>query len=187
MFSSGDDADLSYVVSAGRIHENGVACIIHRSLNPSTALVASGGDDGTLALTLIDARGNPSSETRKYSLPVATSTVRLPGAHAASLSALMFVSREQIIVPSSNDQLSIYALSSGNDQRLKLWKIDVDSTRRGAEEINVACIIDVFTPVADVSSLAIVKERSNSNTSIVIAGTGLDIWNIEEFSKILNS
>lgn len=183
-FSSRDGIDLNSVINIGRIHENGIACMAHYSLSSSIALVATGGDDGILALTLIDARDNPSSKKRDHSLPVVISTIRLRGAHAASLSALLFVTHEKIVPSSSCDQLSIHAISSGNDQRLKIWKIDVDITQEVAEGVNVACIVDVFTPVADVSSMALLEAGSKTNTSIVIAGAGLDVWNIEEFTKV---
>ena len=186
-FPSGNNIELDYGASAGRIHENGIGCMTRYLLSSSVALLATGGDDGTLALTLLDARVNPRSDIRKRSLPVVTSTARIRGAHAASLSALMFVSREQVNLLRSDDQLSIYALSSGNDQRLKLWKIGVDTTRQGAEGMTVVCIADVFTPVADVSSMVVLKERSKSTPSVVIAGTGLDIWGIGDILKVATS
>lgn len=183
-FLSREGIDLNNVINIGRIHENGIACMAHYSLNSSIALVATGGDDGTLALTLIDARDNPSSKVRDHTLPVVISTMRLRGAHAASLSALMFATYEETVSPSSCDQISIHAISSGHDQRLKLWKIDVDITQEVAEAVNVACVVDVFTPVADVSSMALLEVGSKTNTSIVIAGAGLDIRDIEELSKV---
>ena len=166
--SPGANISLGHMVDAGKIHENGIVCLEYCLVDSYSYLLATGGDDGTLAFSLLDA-SDPN-------LPTITSKVRICGAHAASLSALTIWKRKETITATSDRKLLFSVFSCGKDQRLKLWEFAVDVTRQGAEGVEVTCVANVFSPVADVSSLAILRRDNGLFSSIVAAGTGLNIW-----------
>lgn len=168
------DTFLGQDVDVDKIHQNGIACMKHCILGSSLCLLATGGDDGTLAISYLSV-SNPS-------LPSIESTTRVLGAHAASLSALIIFNCAEVALPAAEKELSLSIVSCGKDQRLKLWRLAVDVTEQGVDRIDVTCAADVFCPVADVASIALLSQAKRPCFSIVVAGSGLYIWDITGFT-----
>lgn len=60
------------------------------------------------------------------------------------------------------------------DQRLKLWNVQVDPSLPGVEGLQVRKLQDMFTPVADVSSIAVL-EVSRGGCAVLVCGVGMDV------------
>ena len=122
-----------------KIHQSAVLAIVHIGNRPGdddgTAIIITGGDDNAIAIT----RLNGTDATPR--------TLLLPRAHAAAVTGLATIPRQG---PST-----YWLISASIDQRVKLWRVDVDTTQPGVEGVDARLVHDVFTSVADVSALAL--------------------------------
>ena len=69
-------------------------------------------------------------------------------------------------------------ITSGTDQRLKMWGVSVDTAKDGVEGVQVEKLSNVFTPVADVSSMAVVRGEDD-RVGVLVCGVGIDLWSIQ--------
>lgn len=79
-------------------------------------------------------------------------------------------------------------MTSGNDQRLKLWSVNIDSARNSTDAVNLILLRDVYTAVADLSCLAAFPCGNDDNDNehdrydlgvknrVVMCGVGMDMW-----------
>lgn len=86
--------------------------------------------------------------------------------------------------------MSLRFASVGNDQRMKTWMITVFSTNGGggASDARVKKVGDVYTGVADASSLdgywegdaGTEGEREEGEKwKLMVAGIGMEVWNLD--------
>jgi hypothetical protein len=100
-------------------------------------------------------------------------TLLLPRAHVAAVTGV-------VLVPVQAD--TYWLLSAGIDQRIKLWEVEIQSTQPGVDGIEVKPLQNVFTAVADVSSLDLCKLEDGS-TGVLVSGVGMDMWRLPTLSK----
>lgn len=152
------------------LHQNSIKTLSSCSLQASTTFVVTGGDDNAFGLSLISV--NESDEVRSDSLLI-------PRAHAAAVTA----SHILICNPSDISPLCFQVLvaTASNDQRLKLWGIEIDLRKDGVEGVNVKRVANKYTAIADVSSMALYPdtEAKQDAMKILVCGVGMEIWNVE--------
>ncbi|MDI1491069.1 MAG: WD repeat-containing protein 6 [Ramalina farinacea] len=162
---------------------------------PTNTLLITGGDDQSLALTLLTQQPTPSTSPSLQAPPpppaTATSKISplllIPNAHASAITALAYLGHQHI---DNRNGMSLRFASVGNDQRMKTWMITVFSTNGGggASDARVKKVGDVYTGVADASSLdgywegdaGTEGEREEGEKwKLMVAGIGMEVWNLD--------
>ena len=158
------------------IQQNAITCMKSLAISSSVTILGSGGDDGSLAFTLCWIRSRFAKNDTAYKMPVTSVSSRICDAHAASVKGLEFVyfHDNALYGCGADDNVELFVISVGNDQRLKLWEIGIGYFKQEVTIIKVRCVTDVFTQVADVSALAMWRGKDKLISSIV-TGTGIDI------------
>ncbi|ERF71317.1 hypothetical protein EPUS_03471 [Endocarpon pusillum Z07020] len=158
------------------IHQNAILALHTVSVAPNHHLLLTGGDDNAFGITLIREgalgsvlHSNSNDDNNTSPLP-RFRTLLIPKAHVAAITALEILdSRRQAGL------LVLTVISTGNDQRVKIWRITVDvdqlpradhSTSMGAdlfgpevlEAIDVQLVREVWTDVADASSVVVIPD-----------------------------
>ncbi|KAK3072567.1 WD repeat-containing protein 6, partial [Teratosphaeriaceae sp. CCFEE 6253] len=139
-----------------KVHQNAILSVVRHWLPGSSHLFVTGGDDNAIGLTLQPPPGDKMH------------TLFIPRAHAAAVTGLAIIY--------ADDGGLVFA-SAGLDQRLKIWRVDVDGASATVEGIEVKCLKSMFTAVADVSSLATCT-LGNRGTGVVVAGVGMEMWRV---------
>ncbi len=128
-------------------------------------LIITGGDDGALAITR-RVQSNASVQ------PI-TSTLLIPKAHAAAINAVEYL-RE--IAHAVDKPLRTHVfVSSGNDQRLKTWVVQVKDNGMPCNLIDGVAVRlygNQHTSVADASSLSAISTAKG--TGVIVAGIGME-------------
>lgn len=200
------------------IHQNAILALHTVSVAPNHHLLLTGGDDNALGITLIRegalgsvllTHSNDDNNNNNNTSPLPKfRTLLMPKAHVAAITALEILeSRRQAGL------LVLTVISTGNDQRVKIWRITVDvdqlpsgdhSTSMGADlfgpeildAIDVQLVREVWTDVADVSSVIVIPdadatvdstgsldsvEAGNNRRSkrLLIAGIGMEMIRID--------
>ena len=138
-----------------QIHQDAILAVEVYDLHDGSYLIITGGDDNAVALTRVTARGD-------------LSTLTLPRAHAAAVTGLSI---------SSQSQTQLLLVTTSIDQRVKLWRVDVDTDRPGIDGINVQRLANVSTAVADVSSMALYGFEDGA-VGVLVCGVGMDLWRL---------
>ena len=154
-------ASLSWSVRQ-KIHQNAIHVSIACKLADDSILLITGGDDNAIGLTRICFGSN-----------LAATTLLIYRAHAAAVTGLAIVHK---------DETTLWLASAGIDQRLKLWRIDVDITKPAVDGISFKKTQYVFTAVADVSSLEICQNEDR-DICLLVCGVGMDSWSLPTFNK----
>ena len=136
-----------------KVHQNAILDSSASALSDGSTLLLTAGDDNGLGLSRIDPENN-------------ISTLLIPRAHAAAVTALA--------VSKYGDDC-FYILSASIDQRVKLWDVRVDVAVPGVKGLQVRKVQNVFTSVADVSSMALLQLEDGS-TGVLVCGVGMDVW-----------
>ncbi|PQE32662.1 WD domain-containing protein [Rutstroemia sp. NJR-2017a WRK4] len=158
------------LLSHKKVHQNAVKSLDVVTLDAGKrTVVATGGDDNALAITIYDAQESSAVFEAK------PETIILRSAHAAAITGLSF------IINSADEEGNLSIVSSSNDQRVKTWRVNF----RPREEKNVdVCPISIetvgdgFTSVSDIGDLAVLDE--GKGTKAVIVGQGMDVWSFKE-------
>jgi WD40 repeat protein len=140
-----------------QVHQNAILDSTATTLSDDTTLLLTAGDDNALGLSRIDVKNE-------------ISTLLIPRAHAAAVTALA-------VFKYGDD--SFYVLSASIDQRVKLWDVRIDVTVPGVEDMQVRKVQNVFSSVADVSSMALLRLEDGS-TGVLVCGVGMDVWRLED-------
>jgi WD40 repeat protein len=137
-----------------RVHQNAILNATDDILSDGSPLLVTAGDDNGVGLSRIDAKNG-------------VSTLLIPRAHAAAVTALAMY---------KYDDDCFYVLSASIDQRVKLWDICIDTTVAGVASLQVRKVQNVFTSVADVSSMALLRLEDDSTGCwyVVLAWTSGD-------------
>jgi WD repeat-containing protein 6 len=125
-------------------------------------VVTTGGDDNALCVTIYS--------VSNISMPsAAPENLILLSAHAAAITGLCFVPATNM-----NAAQTLRIVSSSNDQRVREWNVLL-------EEEAIKMVGDVFTSVADVSDLAVLRVGENcetDSTKILVVGNGMEIFDL---------
>lgn len=175
------------VIEAHRIHQSSILSMDIVSLSQDSWLAATGGDDNALGLTVI----SRTSGTQGPSATVARSLC-IPKAHAAALTALKITG-----LRSTAAGLTLQVISVGNDQRLKVWGVEVSTDFLAHSEdklmdgLKVKKLHAEWTAVADVSAIELVEgpEREDldghehrisavNRRRVMIVGVGMQLLDV---------
>jgi hypothetical protein len=170
-----------------QIHSNSIKGMEVVSLSDTATMIVAGGDDNSTSVSLL----RTSSSTSDTSPDLAT--ISIPDAHAAAVTTVKILDRENIRDSASNALLTkVTFVSSGNDHRVKVWSINVDTTQPGTQGINVAFLLDRYSAVADISSLGLVynqgsftsanenaSEPRNKEAQLVVCGVGMEMFDVK--------
>jgi WD40 repeat protein len=153
-----------------RIHQSSSKAMDVHCLDDSTKLIASGGDDGSLAVLL----------TRPTSLPntaYASAPVLVSRIHASAVTACAVLAHNG----------TTFILTSGNDQWIRLWKVQIGDAE---DDVTLTAVKDeqptisvhragkIKTNVADVSSMAVLEEKG-MHARVLICGVGMEVVRLE--------
>jgi WD40 repeat protein len=154
------------MITSAKIHQNSIKSLgFSWAVEKEFLLVVTGGDDNALALSIY--LGN-----KMTAKPM---TYILRSAHAAAITAIC-VSPE----PFDRDNASAFRLaSSGNDQRVKEWIINVYAEGTGKYFADIDKVGDVHTCVADVGDIAIMRNQSAAKKGkVLVVGNGMEVWDV---------
>ena len=147
-----------------QIHQSSVKSMAIVRLSEGDVMIATGGDDSSIAITAL------SYSMRTSSTP-AFSTLVISRAHAATITAIQM--KASVHKGSLPTQSRYRLLTSGNDQRLKSWILSVDTSKLGVEGLLVTKEENLYTGIADVSCMEVVSGDSDA-LSVIVGGIGLE-------------
>ncbi|GAB7358442.1 hypothetical protein MBLNU230_g2508t1 [Neophaeotheca triangularis] len=156
-----------------KVHQNAILSMAMQNVAADVDLVATGGDDNAIGLTLLmqaDAHAGEKDTTST----ARSRTLVIPSAHAAAVTAIS-------LVPSNPSSTVMHMISAGIDQRVKAWRIAVDAGRVrevGVKGLSVECVEDCPTPVADVSSLDLM-ELAGGRKGVLVCGVGMEVLSLD--------
>lgn len=150
-----------------QVHRNSIKSREILYISTTEAILATGGDDGALAFTRLVSTGTTT--------PPMHSTLLIPRAHASAVTAIVSLGKNS---RNSTNKMRTFDLASvGNDQRLKIWKISVDLHQAEVRGIKVKKWADLYTSVADASSLDVYQD-ADERRWLYVAGIGIECWKI---------
>jgi len=163
-----------------QVHGNSIKSLDMVHVSDTESLIAAGGDDNALTLSLIDTAFTGSE------MNASTSTVSIPDAHAASVTAVK-VLQQQRSQAEANATTTVLIASSGNDHRVKIWSLNVDLQKSGPDRIGVENVADHYSNVADISTLDVIYGDSDDgagtilgeNSKILVSGVGMEMLSIK--------
>lgn len=146
------------------LHQNASKTLATHTTTSGT-LIVSGGDDGALAILLANSNTPSNSidnglEKEAYASP----PVLVTRAHGSAVTACAVLRLESII----------YVLTSGNDEWLRLWSVDINSTSDNGDKLTVNRVSRVKTSVADVSSMAVLSSDGRAS-KVLVCGVGMEV------------
>lgn len=145
------------------------------------SLVIAGGDDNSLSLTRFWVA--PPSSKSDTSRTTVMATLKIPKAHASTVTAIAIlppISTSNDVTPEfkrSRHLFQFTLLSSGNDQRLKVWEIRLDIWKAGVEGIEVRRIANEPSSVADVSGMDVFVDGAARR--VILCGVGMEVWTVD--------
>lgn len=140
-----------------KIHQNAILASTATNLSDGSTLFFTVGDDNGLGVSRVHGKDE-------------ISTLLIPRAHAAAVTAL--ATYEYGVD-------CFYVLSASIDQRVKLWDVRIDVTVPGVQSLHVRKVQNIFTSVADVSSMALLR-LENGSTGVLVCGVGMDVWLLQD-------
>ena len=188
--------------ASSRIHQSGIKSMALQKLSDRSILVATGGDDNAIGITIVTVP----YDSWIGEIGPRLMTLLIPKAHAAAINALSWLrefqeERRQELTPnpSTEEETStvdtFILLSASNDQRLKKWTIIMDCSPSGvdvAQEyggqtlpetdlIHISKTWSGWSSVADVAAMDVVEGSSDATARrIVLAGVGVETWIIDK-------
>ncbi|KAI4097592.1 MAG: hypothetical protein LQ344_000325 [Seirophora lacunosa] len=146
------------------IHQNTVKCIstITTSSAQNELVLISGGDDGALGITRLTFHTGGISPT--------CSTLLYPKAHAAAINAVAALQTAR-----GSPDVHTFA-TSGNDQRVKTWSLEIFSNEPGTKGLRLQKRRDRPTSVGDVAALVTMSTGRNGDEEmgVLVAGIGME-------------
>ena len=150
-----------------RIQQNAIKSLLDINLPhlPGVHLTVTAGDDNSLALTLIT--------------DVPLHTLRIPRAHAASITSLAIIrGPDALKSPDGSGSIGIRVASSGNDMRIKLWdiSIQVKSEQSAADaKFDIRKASKARTQIPDVGCMTVIGGASDGWRRLLLVGVGLEV------------
>ncbi|KAK6333115.1 hypothetical protein TWF718_010938 [Orbilia javanica] len=146
------------------IHQNSIKTLEILDRGKDEILVLTGGDDTAISVSRIIFEQDLSKPVTKVS---GITTRLLERAHASAVTALASLGRKSF---TPNGQ-GVEFLSSGVDQQVKRWRVEVgENTAIGKVEV----VEDIYVSVPDVSSLALVDIGDDAQR-LVVGGVGVEV------------
>jgi hypothetical protein len=157
-----------------RIHQSSSKAMDSCRLNSATRLVVSGGDDGSLSILYTQAATSTGSV--HVAAPLLINRI-----HASAVTACAILKHRDVT----------YVLTSGNDQWVRLWRVNVRLpprqdgfssaiSRFGEGVIEAERLGKIKTNVADVSSMAVLDdEEAGGDAKVLICGVGMEVVRLE--------
>lgn len=160
-------------ITRKRIHQSTVKSLALYPLSPSATLLLTAGDDNAIAFTLL--------HSRESGDPPEASTLLIPRAHAATVTGAVLLACQ----PGQKQSVTrLLAVTSGSDQRVKVWEIVVDAEKAGADALDARRLADKGTAVADVSDVVLLAAESGNGSieqkrTVVVVGVGMEVWTVD--------
>ena len=179
-----------------KVHQSSILAIDVMALDSRTYLVASGGDDNAVGLTLLTTSKDRRCDVNDKShmpepAPPPFRTVLIPRAHAAAVTAVKITHLQRSVAGTSAVIITV-----SNDQRVKIWSIEIDlqknankpdatpdvSGPRLLEAVQVKLTGNAWTGAVDVSGMEILGETRTidgaGGMSILVVGVGMEVLRI---------
>ena len=162
-----------------RLHQSSIKTTSVIQACSTAMVILTGGDDNAVGITLL--RRFTGQDT------ISTSSVLLPRAHAAAVTAstIFLQPRSKDNSDAEPTKAFFRAVTSSNDQRLKVWDVVIDLSAHGSEGINVKKAANKPTAVADVSSITVLPSlngavggNSHWHKRLLVSGVGIEVWNL---------
>ncbi|KAL3466454.1 hypothetical protein BJX64DRAFT_250099 [Aspergillus heterothallicus] len=170
--------------SRHQIHSNCIKSIDIARLSETTTLIVAGGDDNSLTLSLLYANGKEGErggDGAAVVIAAGVTTISIPDAHTASVNAVKLISQNVVQKEGKiGEAVSLSFVSSGNDHRVKVWQVEISAVRErpALGDIQVQHVVDRFSPVADISSLDVVRDKEGT-TRLLVCGVGMEYFKID--------
>ena len=168
------------------LHQSSIKSLDLLSLSSTNYLLATGGDDNALCLTLFYL--SPSLSPQSSHPTISTKSLKIPKSHASAINAIQILPPHPSPSTSSHSEHplskenSITVLSASNDQILKLWDVFLDLETK---ELNAKKLAKLDSSIADVACIDVfedVERKEDENDKekgrgrkIVIGGIGLEV------------
>lgn len=185
-------------MSTHRLHQSAIKCLDIAPQRTSGSsgnhiLVATGGDDNALGITLYStdtdtaaadkSKNNNNNTNNTFAAPPPPRSILLPAAHAAAVTGLSFLSSADDVGGCENEE-EVRIISCSNDQRVKEWvvKLSPPSSLLQIEEKAG----DVFTSVADVGDVAVLGAGGldggtwGGGGKVLVAGNGMEVFSVSQ-------
>lgn len=162
-----------------QMHQNAIKDLLilplaSNNINSKTHVIFTVGDDSTLGICRVD-----SSAHHQPSVSV----MLMPRAHAAAITSLALISCTKEVLAHEETQIyHVMLATTGNDQRLKIWKITVNLRCPGSDAFTIAKCANVYTSVADASSILLVPKHAEDSegNSLMVCGVGIETFAIDD-------
>lgn len=151
-----------------QINSNSIKAMELVHISDDVTMLLTGSDDNSITVSLL--RTSLTSLCRNAQVV----TVSVPDAHTASVTALKIID-QQTSQPPNSEIAKLTVASSGNDHRVKIWSITVDPAQRGAEGIKIDHLLDRYSPVADISSLGLLRDLTSAEIQLLVGGVGMEL------------
>ena len=170
------------------VHQSSIKSVTCLAVSETAYLIVTGGDDNALAFSILDDKASITTETEPH---FATATL-LPDAHASAINDITILQNTLRKQEANGVQtLNFQIASSGNDQRLKVWTVQMAlpgiRVDGGAGSIRASLREDIYTAVADLSSMEAFTPAENSSAGdsgytehLVLCGVGMDMWKVKQ-------
>ncbi|KAK6538680.1 hypothetical protein TWF694_010254 [Orbilia ellipsospora] len=144
------------------IHRNSIKCLKIVEIGTHEIILLTGGDDTAICISRVQLAAN----NEKGSSDAASITSKsIERAHASAVTTIEVVSVA--------DQ-KIDFLSSGIDQQVKRWSLDLSSFT----EPDVRLLEDVYVGIPDVAGLAFIQGEEKGGTKLIVGGVGIEILDL---------
>jgi hypothetical protein len=176
-----------------RIHQNSIKAMTTVIDSDKELLIITGGDDNALSISRLGFLASELQNSFSFSF------ISLPRAHASAITAITVLHQawhkdNTTIAGTSIVQSELVIATSGNDQRLKLWSVNVKIPAQGTNGIEISLLQDMYTAVADISSIGYYREEENCDddtaavrrlrNKLVLCGVGMDMWSVDSELRI---
>ncbi|KAF2151916.1 WD40 repeat-like protein [Myriangium duriaei CBS 260.36] len=149
-----------------KVHQSASHCAEVMALDDSDFILVSGGDDNSLSVSRIH-YGIPGDSKKSYEGSKAISTLTIPRAHTAAITALHVISRDL-------SQGKMRVVTGSLDQKFKMWEISVNKHSVGVQGLEIIKLCSMHTPVADIAALCSWTEEQT--VWMILCGVGWDSW-----------
>ena len=155
-----------------QIHSNSIKSLELAHISDTTSLIVAGGDDNALTVSLLNA-SIAHSESSTH-----VNTVTIPDAHTASVTTVKLIEQRQPQVNADgNATVDLTVASSGNDHRVKIWSVRVEDAEKA---ISVGNVVNQYSPVADISSLDVIRDAASAELKLLVCGVGMEMLKIRQ-------
>ncbi|PGH13904.1 hypothetical protein AJ80_06173 [Polytolypa hystricis UAMH7299] len=159
-------------------------------ISETKLLIVGGGDDNAMSVSQLTL---PNSQTQGIDCDHSFSKTSFPQAHASAITAISIFRQHPASTNGSQETTPQFNIvTSGNDQRLKLWSVEINSLGHDGDDIRVSLLDNAYTAIADVSSIGKFtlsedprgdEEKAGNVTlaarqsdRLVVCGVGMDLW-----------